>query len=232
MVGPLVVGIGAGLECVVVGGGDACVVAGGAEDVVVGAGAEAVVVGDAGAAGADDVVVGAGAEDVVTGAAEEPDVDELAAEVAVGCGFGLAFFLWWTFFFLVGSFFLAFVVVGVLVAAAGVLVELVLEPPELPQPATTRAIVATAAIRARFIGWTPLRSQTCFPGYKCFRRFIVAVDAPVGLRTLSFPPAHTLPCPSARPLPRGLPPDRLSRIGPPFHAWVVCGPSAGRLRKI
>jgi hypothetical protein len=144
---------------VVVGGGDAWVVVGD-ECVVVGAGAEPVVVGDAGAVGvgADDVVVGAGAEDVVIGADEDVVVGELAAAAVVGLG--LCFFLWWTcFFFFGGSCFLAFVVVGVLVAAAGVLVELLLEPPELPQPATTTAI-ATAEIKARFIGWTPLRSQT------------------------------------------------------------------------
>ncbi len=108
--------------------------------------------------GADDVVVGAGAEDVVIGADEDVVVGELAA-AAVVVGLGLCFFLWWTCFFFCGSCFLAFVVVGVLVAAAGVLVELLLEPPELPQPATTTAI-ATAEIKARFIGWTPLRSQT------------------------------------------------------------------------
>jgi hypothetical protein len=50
-------------------------------------------------------------------------------------------------------------VVDVLVAAAGVLVELLLDPPELPQPATATA-TAMAEIKARFIGWTPLRSQT------------------------------------------------------------------------
>jgi hypothetical protein len=163
--------------------------------VVVGAGAEAVVVGDAGAVGvgADEVVVGAGAEEVVIGAADDVVVGELAA-VVVGLGFGLGFFLCWTCFFLGGSCFLFFVVFGVLVAAAGVLVELLLEPPELPQPATITAI-AMAEIKARFIGWTPLRSQTWSPGYKCFRRPIVAVVAG-----------------TARP---ASPLGRLSRIGPP-----------------
>ena len=166
LVGPVVVGIDGGLECVVVGGDECVVVGGGDECVVVGAGAEAVVVGDAGAVGvgADDVVVGAGAEDVVIGADEDVVVGELAAVVV---GLGLAFFLWWTCFFFCGSCFLAFVVVGVLVAAAGVLVELLLEPPELPQPATTTAI-AMAEIRARFIGWTPLRSQTSVPRVQLF----------------------------------------------------------------
>ena len=52
LVGPVVVGIDGGLECVVVGGDECVVVGGGDECVVVGAGAEAVVVGDAGAVGA------------------------------------------------------------------------------------------------------------------------------------------------------------------------------------
>ena len=166
LVGPVVVGIDGGLECVVVGDDECVVVGGGEECVVVGAGAEAVVVGDAGAVGvgADDVVVGAGAEDVVTGAADDVVVGALAA-VVVGLGLG---FLWWTcFFFFGGSCLLFFVVVGVLVAAAGVLVELVLEPPELPQPAATTAI-AMAEIKARFIGWTPLRSQTSVPRVQMF----------------------------------------------------------------
>jgi hypothetical protein len=180
---------------VVVGGGDACVVVGD-ECVVVGAGAEAVVVGDAGAVGvaADDVVVGAGAEDVVIGADEDVVVGELAA-AAVDVGLGLCFFLWWTcFFFFCGSCFLAFVVVGVLVAAAGVLVELLLEPPELPQPATTTAI-ATAEIKARFIGWTPLRSQTSVLRLQMFS----AVDSCCPRRT-----RHDR-----------MSPGRLSRIGAP-----------------
>jgi hypothetical protein len=50
---------------------------------------------------------------------------------------------------------LAFVVVDVLVSAAGVLVELLFDPPELPQPATTTTI-AIVEMRARFIGWTPV----------------------------------------------------------------------------
>ena len=193
MVGEVVVGIAGGFEWVVVG--DECVVVGGGDEcVVVGAGAEAVVVGDAGAVGvgADEVVVGAGAEDVVTGAADDVLVGEVAA-VVVGLGFGLGF-LWWTCFFFGGSCFLVFVVFVVLVAAAGVLVELLLEPPEPPQTATITAI-AMAEIKARFIGWTPLRSQTCSSGYKCFRRPIVAVRAG-----------------TARP---ASPPGRLSRIGPP-----------------
>ena len=162
---------------------------------VVGAGAEAVVVGDAGAVGvgADEVVVGAGAEEVVIGAADDVVVGELAA-VVVGLGFGLGFFLCWTCFFLGGSCFLFFVVFGVLVAAAGVLVELLLEPPELPQPATTTAI-ATAEIKARFIGWTPLRSQTSVLRLQMFS----AVDSCCPRRT-----RHAL-----------MSPGRLSRIGAP-----------------
>jgi hypothetical protein len=150
LVGPVVVGIDGGFEWVVAGGDECVVVGGGDECVVVGAGADAVVVGDACAVGvgADDVVVGAGAEDVVAGAADAVVVGALAA-VVVGSDFGLVFFLWWTRCCFGGSCRLAFVVVAVLVAAAGVLVELLLELPELPQPATTAT--AMAEIKARFI---------------------------------------------------------------------------------
>jgi hypothetical protein len=168
---PVVVGIGVlelgGFDCLVgVGAADLVVLGGGADEVfgVAGAG-----VGAVGAA----VVVCDGADEVVAGATEEVVVG--AAEAVVADGLALAFlcFLWWAFL-CGGSFFLALVVVCVLVAAAGVLEELELEPLELPQPATPTA-AARATSSARFIRSTPLVARRLrSSGYKCSRRPRVA----------------------------------------------------------
>jgi hypothetical protein len=171
---PVVVGIGVlevgGFDCLVVVGGADLVVPGGGADEGVGAAGAGV-----GAGATDAVVVGDGADEVVAGGTEEVVVGAAEAVVADGLGFGLAFlcFLWWAFLCR-GSFFLALVVVCVLVAAAGVLEEFELELLELPQPATPTA-AAIAKSSARFIPWTPLVARRLrFSGYKCSRRPIVA----------------------------------------------------------
>src|SRR5207248_930149 len=128
---------------------------GGAEDVV-GGGAEEVV----GVTGAEEVVGVTAAELVVAGAAVVVVAAAVVAVVVV-VAFLCAFLC---FFFLFGSFFLW----GVVVLDFAADVEVELELPELPQPASSTA-AARVVSSARFMIGLPLSIEDFGPGYKRFR---------------------------------------------------------------
>jgi len=116
--------------------------------------------GVAAAAGAGaGVGAGVGAA-VAVGAGEVAAVVGAVATAVVAAGLGWeAGRLWrsWRAVLCAGSACLCFVVVGVLVAAAGEALELTCEEPPLPQPATaTVTAAAMAGSSARFMGQNPL----------------------------------------------------------------------------